>query len=129
MTDGIWSLFYPNCDEKTVQFYVPEEPGVYLLWQHQIDRTWKCFYVGKAENLRARFLDHLSIKEENDCLNEMIRYTITLIGIQWVEFHDALERSGVEAFLYEVFQHPKCNLIKPTGISLSIPLPPVPPSM
>jgi len=66
-----WSSFHSTYDERTVKRHVPAEAGTYLLWvKLKEGKKWRCFYVGQARNLEARLLQHLSSKEDNDCLRK-----------------------------------------------------------
>lgn len=59
-----WSDFYSSYTETTVKNSVPEKAGIYLLWVKLTNGKWRCFYVGQADNLKTRLLQHLSDSEK-----------------------------------------------------------------
>lgn len=117
-----WSFFCTPYDRRQVKWFVPSSPGVYLIWIRLGSGRWECYYVGKAESLEARLLDHLSDSEPSACLRELQAYTC---GIYWMEIPASEDRDGVEKFLYDVLT-PACNLKDPGGAGLKISLPPEP---
>ncbi len=119
-----WSSFYTPFNEAEVKRVVPTSAGVYALWVHYKNGRWDCFYVGKAENLEKRLLEHLADAEPNDCIKENRKYKC---GFCWMEISTEAERSGAEKFLYDKLK-PECNKTDPGGTPLEIPLPPTPAS-
>ena len=67
-----WSNFQ-KLTEGNIQSYVPTSAGVYLLWVQLKNENWRCYYVGKANDLKQRLLDHLSDNEPNDCIKEKVK--------------------------------------------------------
>jgi|WetSurMetagenome_2_1015567.scaffolds.fasta_scaffold04639_7 excinuclease UvrABC nuclease subunit len=122
MSVGSWSSFFTPYNEAQVRRVVPTSAGVYTLWVNYKSGGWECFYVGKADNLEGRLLDHLSAKEENMCIKGNIAY---MCGFSWIEITTEAERSGAEKYLYDRMK-PECNQIDPGGRPLQIPLPPTP---
>lgn len=63
---------------------IPAFGGVYLILRNDGKEGYLTnVYVGKAENLKSRYLDHLSVNEENSCIKNNLnnyecyfRYTI-----------------------------------------------------
>lgn len=124
MSVGTWSSFYTPYNEAEVRRYVPTSGGVYVLWVNYKSGRWGCFYVGKAENLESRLLDHLQSDEPNRCIKENVKYKC---GFMWLEITTEAERSGAEKFLYDSLK-PECNDVDPGGRPLKVPLPPQPPA-
>jgi excinuclease UvrABC nuclease subunit len=100
---------------------VPESAGVYLLWVQLKDEKWKCYYVGKAENLQSRLLQHCSVNEENDCIKNNVQNYIS--GYEFSEVAKQADRAGIEKFLYDYYKKPECNKQDPGGETISVNLP------
>jgi len=122
MSIGTWSAFHTPYNEGEVRKYAPTNAGVYTLWVNYKSGKWGCFYVGKADNLETRHLDHLKQEEANKCIKEDVNYKC---GFMWIEITTQSERSGAEKYLYDAMK-PECNLVDPGGKPLRIPLPPTP---
>jgi len=99
---------------------VPESAGVYLLWVQLKDEKWKCYYVGKAENLQARLLEHCSANEENDCIKNNVQNHIS--GYEFAKISKQSDRDGIEKFLYDQYKT-ECNKQDPGGEPISVNLP------
>jgi len=123
MSVGIWSGFHTPYNESEVRKYAPTSAGVYTLWVNYKSGKWGCFYVGKADNVESRLLDHLATEEPNECIKGNVKYKC---GFMWIEITTETERSGAEKYLYDVLK-PECNQIDPGGTPLRISLPPTPP--
>lgn len=115
-----WSSFYSSYTNDDVKRYVPKEGGVYLLWVKLKSGKWRCFYVGKANNLEERLLGHLSSVEENDCLREKVSKYVCGFEYAKVAYQDS--RDGIEKFLYDYYQ-PECNQVDPGGKPIEVNLP------
>jgi len=122
MSVGSWSAVHTPYNEAEVRKYAPTSAGVYALWVHYKSGRWECFYVGKADNLESRLLDHLQDDEPNQCIKENVRYKCAFC---WIEITTEAERSGAEKYLYDQIQL-ECNQNDPGGTPLPIPLPPQP---
>lgn len=116
-----WSGFYTPYSESNVNNYVPEKAGVYLLWVKLHNGKWTCFYVGQAENLKTRLLQHLSSSEKNDCIKTHVStYTC---GFEFALVGRQADRDGIEKFLYDYYK-PECNNISPPDVeSIEVNLP------
>ena len=122
MSIATWSAFHTPYNEEEVKKYVPTSGGVYTLWVKYQSGKWKCYYVGKADNLEARLLAHLDSHEPNTCIKNNVKYTC---GFSWIDITTEDERSGAEKYLYDTLE-PECNEIDPGGEPLRITLPPAP---
>lgn len=122
MSVGKWSTFHTPYSESNVYKVVPSSSGVYALWIKYKSGIWKCFYVGKADNLESRLIDHLKEKEPNSCIKDNVSYKC---GFYWIDITTEIERSGAEKYLYDSMK-PECNQNDPGGKPLIIPLPPTP---
>lgn len=123
MSIGTWSTFHTPYNEAKVRRVVPTGGGVYVLWVKYKNGKWECFYVGKADSLKSRLLDHLTDEEPNDCIKGNVKYRC---GFHWIDITTEPERSGAEKYLYDTMK-PDCNKDDPGGKPLRIPLPPTPP--
>lgn len=124
MSVGAWSAFHTPYSEAEVEKYSPTSAGVYALWVCYAGGRWGCYYVGKAENLKSRLLDHLNDNEKNTCIKDNNKYKR---GFMWIEITTADERSGAEKFLYDTIKpRPECNQQDPGGAPLKIQSPPTP---
>lgn len=117
-----WSTFHTPYTENAVRRVVPTRSGVYLLWVKYKNGNWKCFYVGKSENLEERLLQHLSTSEDNDCVKENVRYTS---GFYWAEVPRGSDRSGIEKALYDYYKT-ECNKNDPGGTPIHVNVPSTP---
>lgn len=115
-----WSSFHSSYTESEVKKYVTTEAGIYLLWVQLKSGKWRCFYVGKAENLETRLLEHLSDNEENECIkNKVSRY---VCGFEYVQVSRQNDRDGIEKYLYDYYL-PECNKQDPGGKPIKVDLP------
>lgn len=108
-----WSGFYSNYTESTVKNNVPEKAGIYLLWVKLTNGKWRCFYVGQADNLKTRLLQHLSDNEKNECIKTKVsKYTC---GFEFALVGKQTDRDGIEKYLYDYYK-PECNKISPPDV-------------
>ncbi len=106
-----WSSFNYFKDE-TVNSGASTEAGVYLLWVKLNNGNWRCFYVGQADNLQRRLLEHLSDSEKNKCVKTHVdKYTL---GYEYAKVSKQGDRDGVEKFLFDHYK-PECNENDPPG--------------
>lgn len=115
----IWSEFKSPYNERVVRNEVPEKSGIYLLYVNYKSGKWECFYVGKAEDLHSRLLDHLSGSESNKCIKENVKY---LCGFYYALVSREEDRKGIEKYLYNYFK-PECNQNDPGGFPIEVNLP------
>lgn len=115
-----WSTFNPDYKSNQVKQNVPKSAGVYLLWVKLKNGNWKCFYAGRAKNLRSRLLEHLGDNEANECLKTKVSKYIC--GFEYSEVGREDNRAGIEKFLYDTYQ-PECNINDPGGNPIQVNLP------
>lgn len=87
---------------------VPEKKGVYLLWTKESNEK-KISYIGKAKNLKERFLQHLSPEETNNLIKNNLN---NICNFSYAEVKKKKDRKGIELHLYNKFR-PKFNQISP----------------
>jgi excinuclease UvrABC nuclease subunit len=114
-----WSSFQ-RLTEENVNKYVPKSAGVYLLWVQLKSEKWRCDYVGQADDLERRLLEHMSDSEENDCIKEHVKEHI--LNYMYATVPRQSDRDGVEKFLYDHYG-PKCNVVDPGGDPIEVNLP------
>lgn len=108
-----WSGFYSSYTETTVKKNVPEKTGIYLLWVKLKNGNWRCFYIGQADNVKTRLLQHLSDSEKNECIKTNVtNYTC---GFEFAFVGRQADRDGIEKYLYNYYS-PECNNISPPGV-------------
>ncbi len=100
-----WSKFL-DYTESNVKNKVPEKGGVYLIYKRS------CFYVGQADNLMTRLLDHLSDKEENECIKNHVHNHICKFVYALVV--QLANRDGIGKYLIDYFKtRSECNRNSP----------------
>lgn len=104
-----WSERITPCDETNVKKFAPEKSGVYLLWVAHEKKGWVISYVGQAENLKKRLLQHLSPDEKNECIKNKLKYKS---AFSFAVVENASERDGIELYIYNKLK-PECNKISP----------------
>lgn len=111
----VWSRTLPY-DGDTVRANVKNVAGVYRLsYRGREDSLW-VFYVGKANDLQARLLEHLSANEENGCIRERLqgecKFRVAYVLSE-------ADRDGVERFLYDRFGE-LCNKNQPKADPIEV---------
>ena len=64
-----WNLKPYALNEDQIKQIPHDKGGIYSLSNKQVG----IFYVGQSDNLKSRLLEHLSDKEENNCIKKKIR--------------------------------------------------------
>lgn len=105
-----WSEFISWKEEETAT--ILEKPGVYEFYVGQKNGTKRRIYVGKADDLRKVYRDHLSEDEQNECLKNHLKkhvwyYRYAIITIK-------ADREDAELGLYRKHTY-ECNKIEPPG--------------
>jgi len=86
---------------------IPESAGVYKISVQLKNGKLRSIYVGQADNLKARFLQHLSTSEANPCIKKNVSdfvcyFRYTLVPRQ--EDRNAIEKHLLKRFSYECNQ-------------------------
>lgn len=115
----LWSNFHKLTSDN-VKHSVPQDSGVYLLWVKLSNDKWRCYYVGQADNLQERLLQHLSHSEKNNCIKTNVRDYIS--GYEYAKVSKQSDRDGIEKFLYNHYK-PDCNETDPGGTPIPVNLP------
>lgn len=114
-----WSTFQ-NLTKENVNQDVPKNAGVYLLWVKLNNGNWRCYYVGQADDLERRLLEHLAESEGNKCIKKYVQEHTS--GYEYAKVSTQSDRSGIEKFLYDNYK-PECNEKDPGGSVLTVNLP------
>ena len=114
-----WSDFFTPFTKETVDNNVPTNSGVYLLLVKYKSGKWECFYVGRAENLHDRLIDHLSTDHDNECIKENVKYTS---GFYYAAVSTQADREGIEKALYDYYET-ECNINDPGGNPIHVNVP------
>lgn len=114
-----WTLTWSKLNEINISssLLIPSLPGVYRLSYRSSNGNIYVFYVGQADDLKARITQHLSQNEVNSCIRKML--TSYTCYIRYARINDRRIRDGAELFLYRHFS-PSCNSVEPTGPEISI---------
>lgn len=114
-----WTLTWSRLTAITslASILLPNFPGVYRLSYRSSNGNVYVFYVGQADDLRARINQHTSPNETNLCIRKMLaNYTCY---IRYARVNDPRVRNGAELFLYRHFS-PSCNSTEPIGPQIVI---------
>jgi len=108
-----WTLVWTKLTEfnETNIKSIPEEPGVYR-FSYKKDDKYYVFYVGQSDNIRKKFLEHMSPIESNEEIKSYIAEKKCYFKYAKVTEEDI--RKAVERQLYKHFD-PKGNKIMPDG--------------
>lgn len=115
-----WSSFQ-RLTEANVKKFVPTSAGVYIRWVQRMDDSWRCVYVGQANDLERRLLEHHAASEQNECIkkkvsNNIVNYVCARVDRQ-------ADRDGVERSLYREYKNPECNEQEPSAAPIQVNLP------
>ena len=93
---------------------VPEKPGIYIISTRQeVDHAYEVKYVGQADNLRARVLEHWSKNEQNKALKDHIAEDYVM-KFNYSLVESKPHRDGMELYMYNIYK-PPFNLKLPKG--------------
>jgi hypothetical protein len=113
---GFLALNRNNTDD------VPEAPGVYLLWQLVHRDSWKLFYVGNADNLRAMLNRHIGTTEPDAHIRR--RVSNCVLAFEYLPEARGKTRDGLVKFLAQSCRPEHvCDIrrpdVEPVQVSLS----------
>ena len=111
-----WSKLIP-LTYKEIQ-KITASSGVYRLsYTPDNGDNYYVFYVGKADNLKDRLLQHIGNLEDNTCIKDYIRKYSCSFKI--AEISDAKIMANIERQLFSKFT-PRCNFKEPEGEIIEI---------
>jgi excinuclease UvrABC nuclease subunit len=103
--------------EEKASSLVDTTGGNYMISVKLKNGNYRSIYVGKAENLQKRLLEHLSDKEKNKCLRDHVKDHTVVFRFCYVNSEE--NRSNVEHTLYHKYPH-ECNEKEPEGKIIEI---------
>ena len=86
--------------------------GVYRFSYLAEDSSYYVFYVGKAEDIKKRLLEHLSSNEKNVCIKNYLASKKCFF--RYAKITKAYIRDAAEKQMYKQYE-PSCNEIEPDG--------------
>ena len=112
-----WSAFFGY--EVYNSNKIPKEKGVYEFFVRLKSGGSRIIYVGQAEDLQKRSVDHQLDSEQNECLKKHLKDN------KW-DFRHALlsleaDRQDAEQALYDKHK-PECNQVRPNGSGRKLPI-------
>ena len=106
--------------ESEVKKLVMKKGGNYIILVKLKNGNYRPIYVGKAECLEERLLDHLSSDEPNECLLKHVKEHILVM--QYCYIANEEDRKNIEHTLYQNYT-PECNEKEPDGKKITINFP------
>lgn len=98
--------------EEDNDYRIPEDGGVYEILVIQDDSKYSRKYVGKTDDLKRRYLEHLSDDEDNeDMKNGLKNYEC---GFDFALIDNEDDRLDAEQGLYDKYEY-KWNNQRPEG--------------
>lgn len=110
-----WSLTWTKLTELTkssVQALADNMPGVYRLSYKADDDKYYVYYVGKAEDIKDRLLEHLSSGEKNICIRNYLSGKSCFF--RFANVTKSYIRDAAERQMYKHYE-PTCNEKEPEG--------------
>ncbi len=98
--------------EQSVKKLLSGIGGVYRLSYKSSDGNYYVFYVGQAEDIKERLIQHLSANEMNECIKNYLKTEdcfFRYAKITRQSLRDATERKAYREY------GPKCNYQEPSG--------------
>ena len=103
-----WYKIEPYNKEKVNN--VTNDAGVYIISARQTDGSYVARYIGQANDLHSRLLEHLQDDEQNEKLKQYIQKINLKVSYAKVRYKE--QRDAIELYLFN-FLNPKCNINKP----------------
>ncbi len=92
---------------------IPEKAGVYeILVELEDKNKYRRKYIGQAEDLHKRYLEHLSDDEENENIYNGVRKYVC--GFDYALIESMSDRKDAEKELYKKYNYP-WNKVEPEG--------------
>ena len=108
MKSLVWKMTEPPVFKN-----VPEKPGIYIIsTMQEVDHAFEAKYVGQADNLRARAMEHWSKNETNTKLKEHIAEKY-IMKFNYSEIASQSDRDGMELYIYNKLNPPFNENIPP----------------
>lgn len=110
-----WALTWTKLTELTetsIKTIADNLPGVYRLSYKADDGNYYIFYVGQAEDLKKRLLEHLSSSENNACIRNYLNTKTCFF--RYAKVTKSNIRNAAERQMYKQYE-PSCNEKEPEG--------------
>lgn len=110
-----WKLIWTRLEalNKTIVEKLPDNLlGVYRLSYEADDSNYYVFYIGKAKDIKARLLQHISIIEENVCIKNYL--STKKCFFRYAKVTKDYIRKAAEKEMYKRYE-PSCNSKEPEG--------------
>lgn len=110
-----WTLAWTKLTELTetsIKAITNNLPGVYRLSYKADDGNYYIFYVGQAEDLKKRLLEHLSPSENNVCIRNYLNKKTC--RFRYAKVTNSNIRNAAERQMYKQYE-PSCNEKEPDG--------------
>ena len=110
-----WTLTWTKLTElsdSSVKKLADNLAGVYRFSYKSDDDNYYIFYVGKAEDIKGRLLEHLSSAEKNVCIKNYLASKKCFF--RYAKITKTYIRDAVEKQMYKQYE-PSCNEIEPEG--------------
>jgi len=110
-----WTLTWTKLTSLTENLVKPIPdalPGVYRLSYQAEDGNYYVFYVGKAEDIKKRLLEHLSSTENNVCVRNYLATKNCFF--RYAKITKSYIRDATERQMYKQYE-PSCNEKEPEG--------------
>ncbi len=112
-----WTLTWTKLtklNEPLIKDLEDEIPGVYRLSYKATDGNYYIFYVGQADNIKQRLLQHISSYETSECIKDYFRTKECFF--RYAKITKDYVRDATERKVYGEYG-PKCNYQEPQGRS------------
>lgn len=110
-----WTLTWTRLtklSDSLVRELTSNLPGVYRLSYKADDGNYYVFYIGKAEDVKKRLLEHLSPSEQNVCIKNYLATKECFF--RYAKITEAYIRDAAEKQMYKQYE-PTCNDREPEG--------------
>lgn len=110
-----WTLTWTKLTglkETFVKALADNLPGVYRLSYEAEDGNYYVFYIGKAEDIKKRLLEHLSSGEKNVCIRNYL--STKNCFFRYAKITKSYIRDAAERQMYKQYE-PSCNENEPEG--------------
>ena len=98
--------------DNSVKALADNLAGVYRFSYLAEDGSYYVFYVGKAEDIKKRLLEHLSSSEKNVCIKNYLASKKCFF--RYAKITKAYIRDAAEKQMYKQYE-PSCNEKEPEG--------------
>lgn len=95
---------------EDIQRFSTEKAGIYLIYAERANAYKQLVYVGQADNIKTRLLEHISENEKNEILKRILSHEVCYYSYAEVPLPN--KRNSIENFIYNKC-HPEANINRP----------------